>query len=86
MLKKKLITLRIEPELLEKIDRYAESKTYLSRSSVICNILDNVFSCSNAGTLYRLVETWFAYDKGFVIDFRKDDETLRKRAEENKTL
>lgn len=42
MVNKKLISLRLEQETLEKIDQLADKASYRSRSSVIQNILDVV--------------------------------------------
>lgn len=42
---KKLISLRLNPQVLEKIDKITYSNEYWNRTAVISSILDAVFDC-----------------------------------------
>lgn len=79
MVNKKLISLRLEPETLEKIDQLADNASYRSRTSVIQNILDVVLKCSDQGTLWRIIDQWLAYEKGFVIKFERNEDVWKER-------
>lgn len=80
MMRKKLISIRLDEELLQKIDNFVSKHTYATRSCVISNVLENVVNCSTTGTLIDLAFTSFAFEKGFVCRFKKDAETLKLRA------
>ena len=53
----KLVSLRIDEELLKKIDKYADSHCYLSRSSIIHNILEGILNDSSQHNLWVLTHT-----------------------------
>lgn len=76
---KKLISLRLEPETLTMIDQLADKASYRSRSSVIQNILDVVLKCSDPGTLWRIIDKWLAYEKGYVIKFERNEDVWKER-------
>lgn len=75
----KLISFRIEPESLKKIDELAASTNYRTRSGIIQSILKNVLECSDKNTLWKIIDTFFAYDMGYVIQFKIDAEECQKR-------
>lgn len=68
----KLISIRLNPELLSKIDATAKRASYRNRSSVIANILQNIFDCSDDATIAKLIDTWFAKDKNYKVSFRAE--------------
>lgn len=68
----KLISVRLEPELLSKIDDKAKRGSYRTRSSVIANILKNVFDCAEDGTISKLCDTYYAKEKNFKVTFRAE--------------
>lgn len=68
----KLISIRLEPELLSKIDAKAKRVTYRTRSSVIANILKNVFDCAEDGTISKLIDTYYAKEKNYKVTFRAE--------------
>jgi len=75
----KLISVRLEPEVLKKIDDLAAKSSYRTRSNIIQAILKNVIECADSGALWRIIDTLFAYDKGYKVEFRIDRETLMNR-------
>lgn len=79
----KLISVRIEPEILKKIDELAAKQSYRTRSNIIQAILKNVIECADSGALWRIIDTLYAYDKGYKIEFKVDRETLKNRSAAN---
>ena len=55
MEKKKLISARLDPHTLEKIDAFTKKHYYWKRNTVISNVLDAVFDCFDDGDIYDLV-------------------------------
>lgn len=76
----KLISVRLEPEILKKIDELAAKQSYRTRSNIIQGILKNVIECADSGTLWRIIDTFFAYEKGYKVDFKVDREELKRRS------
>lgn len=75
----KLISVRIDQKTLKKIDDLAASTNYRTRSGIIQSILRNVLECSNEYTLWKIIDTFFAYDMGYVMQFKIDAEECQKR-------
>ena len=53
----KLISLRIDEEHLEKIDKYADGHCYLTRSLIIHNILEGILNHNSQHNLWVLTHT-----------------------------
>lgn len=79
MEKLKLTSVRLDPETLQKIDLMAEKASYRNRSNVIQNILRNVLSCAEDDVLWKIIDTRFAYEKGYTIDFHADGQLCKQR-------
>lgn len=79
--KLKLISVRLEPEILKKIDDLAAKTSYRKRSNIIQAILKNVIECADSGALWRIIDTLYAYDKGYKVEFKVDREALKNRSE-----
>ena len=77
----KLISVRLEPEILKKIDELAEKQSYRKRSNIIQAILKNVIECADSGALWRIIDTLYAYDKGYKVELKVDREELKIRSE-----
>lgn len=67
MSRTKLISMRIEDELLDKIDELREGKPYLKRSRVINCLLNAMLKCSICGQVNKVLDTYDPYDAGVVI-------------------
>lgn len=67
----KLVAFRCDAEVLEMIDAYCSSRSYLKRSSMINRILYVVLKCSSPGSLLNIVETWDAYSAGYEVTLLK---------------
>ena len=79
----KLISVRLEPETLKKIDDIAAKTTYRKRSFIIQQILRNVIECADSGALHKIIDTFFAYEKGYKVEFRIDRDALKNRSAAN---
>lgn len=70
--KLKLISVRIDPFTLAKIDEYCKSRLYLKRNAVINRLLYVVFSCSSPSVLHRMLTTYpYELDKYDLVLNRK---------------
>ena len=76
MERQKLISMRVENELLKKIDEYCAARPYLSRSSFINRVLNAVVSCSGEDTLQNILETYDPYSAGYHVRFIKIEQHL----------
>lgn len=52
---KKLISARLTPQTLAKIDTFVTNKRYYKRNTVISNVLDAVFDCFDEKAIYNMV-------------------------------
>lgn len=76
---KVLKSIRLDTEVLEKVDELANNHSYWTRSSIINNLLSVVLKCSTGGTIWKLLSEFYPYEKGYVIKFEKDSEILKER-------
>lgn len=65
---KKLISARLDPQTLEKIDTFVKNRRknrrYWKRNTAISNILDAVFDCFDENSIYEMVR----YDRPYYPD------------------
>lgn len=52
---KKLISARLSPQTLAKIDAFVTNRRYWKRNTVISNVLDAVFDCFDEKAIYDMV-------------------------------
>lgn len=52
---KKLISARLSPHTLAKIDAFVTNRRYWKRNTVISNVLDAVFECFDEKAIYDMV-------------------------------
>lgn len=78
MEKMKLISIRLEPDILREIDTLASKHDYLKRSAIINNILRNVIKCSSPGTLWKIISTYSPHTCGYTVQFNIDREKLAR--------
>lgn len=75
----KLISVRLENETIEALDRLAEKTEYRNRSQIMQNILRNVLTCADHNNLWQIIDTRFAYEKGYTVDFHADAQLCQQR-------
>lgn len=79
----KLISVRVDPETLRKIDDLAKRYDYYTRSSIINNLLGAVLKCAAGGTIWRMISEYYLYEKGYVVKCDKDPAVLAERNKPN---
>ena len=52
---KKLISARLSPRTLAKIDTFVTNRRYWKRNTVISNVLDAVFDCFDEKAIYNMM-------------------------------
>lgn len=70
MTETKLISIRVPVELLQEIDKLAESYKPITRSGVIVNFLQALMDAADGGTRYLAVTWPLRKKKGYVITSR----------------
>lgn len=75
----RLISVRLENETIEALDRLAEKTEYRNRSQIMQNILRNVLACADSEVLWQIIDTRFAYEKGYTVDFHADAQLCQQR-------
>lgn len=75
----RLISVRLENETIEALDRLAGMTDYRSRSMIMQNILRNVLTCADPNNLWQIIDTRFAYEKGYTVDFHADAQLCQQR-------
>lgn len=55
MVPKKLVSIRLDTDLIKKIDDVASSRRYLTRSGVINRVLQHVFDSDEDDYLFRII-------------------------------
>lgn len=79
----KLISVRVEPESLRKIDELAGKYDYYTRSSIINNLLSAILKCADDGTIWRMISEYYLYDKGYVVKCEYDPNVFQDRHKPN---
>lgn len=75
----RLISVRLENETIEALNRLAEKTEYRNRSQIMQNILRNVLTCADPNNLWQIIDTRFAYEKGYTVDFHADAQLCQQR-------
>lgn len=75
----RLISVRLENETIEALDRLAEKTGYRNRSLIMQNILRNVLTCTEPNNLWQIIDTRFAYEKGYTVEFHADAQLCQQR-------
>ena len=70
----KLISMRINKDTLEQVDKLRIGRSYLTRSRVITSILECVIQCAKEEDIMKMCHSFDPYSDGFIINVS----TLRK--------
>lgn len=73
MEKLKQISVKINPETLEKIDLIAKQYGYRTRNSIINNVLTTIFFEADYKTIHKLMSYWRYSGKHLKIDVTEDN-------------
>lgn len=72
----KLISVRLERNTLDAIDKLARQQGYLKRSWIINSLLNICVNCTSHIELLRMVSTYDAKKKGYKLTFRLDPDSI----------
>lgn len=67
----RMISLRMNKNVLRDVDRYVRNRRYLSRSRVIELCVTAFMQCATEGSKQRLFESLDPYDDGLVVSVSK---------------
>lgn len=81
MEKSHLISVRIEPEVMQRLEEHVRNRKVVNRSFVINRILNAVLSCADARTICQILITGYPREKGFVIRFEVEKGKIKERLE-----
>lgn len=73
----KLISVRLDRDTLDAIDRLARQQHFLKRSWIINRLLNICVNCTSQLELLRMVSTYDAKEKGYKLTFRLDPDSIR---------
>lgn len=79
MQKSHLISIRIEPEVMQRLEEEIRKQKGVNRSFVINRILNAVLSCADARTICQILITGYPREKGFVIRFEVEKGKIKER-------
>ena len=79
MEKSHLISVRIEPEVMQRLEEHVRKEDRMNRSFVINRILNAVLSCADARTICQILITGYPREKGFVIRFEVEKGKIKER-------
>lgn len=67
MTNRKLISVRVEQELLNKIDQLCEGDDTINRSHVINNLLCAMLKCYVGNKIWKIASCYDPFTEGFII-------------------
>ena len=70
----KPVSVRMDEELLAKIDEISKRHTYWNRSQVICNLLEAVVTKFDAGAIYNMLRHYYYRRNKVIAKFEVTDE------------
>lgn len=79
MQKSHLISVRIEPEVMQRLEEHIRKKDGVTRSFMINRILNAVLSCADEQTIRQMLITAYPREKGFVIRFEVEKGKIKER-------
>lgn len=82
----KLISVRLQPSILKKLDEIAERHEYYSRSAIMNNLLNAVLTCSDNDVLWRMIATTYPDERCFRVSFNVDQNLLKERRQQNQAI
>lgn len=74
-----LKTVRFNAEALRKIKQVHEKEPYWKQTSIINQLLTTLLKCADSDTIHRMLNTNFPWEKGYVITFKVNADTIEKR-------
>lgn len=72
---KKLTSVRLDPQTIEKVDAFVRKHYYWKRGTVISCVLDAVFDCFDEKSIYDMVRYWRGSNKNASGSFSLEGKT-----------
>lgn len=72
----KLISVRLERNTLDAIDKLAQQKLYTKRSWIINSLLNVCVNCTSPADLWKMASIYDAKRKGYKLTFRIDPDSI----------
>lgn len=69
--RKTLVSMRMDDDILTKIDHFLKIHYYYSRTTVVCHLLRALFQCGSDGIINEILRHFDPYDEGIVITISK---------------
>lgn len=82
MEKLKLISMRIERQTLEKIEKLAKNH-YCKKTTIMSKLLTRIFECADTETIFKMLAENWAFEKGYKITFEVDRKLITERTEQS---
>ena len=82
MEKLKLVSMRIERQTLEKIEKLAK-KQNSKKTSIMSKLLTRMFECADTETIVKMLAENWAYEKGYKITFEVDKKLITERTKQS---
>lgn len=83
MEKNHLISIRLWPEVVQRLEEYVRKEDRMNRSFVINRILNVVLSCADENTIRQMLITAYPREKGFVIRFEVEKGKIKERLDQS---
>lgn len=72
----KLISVRLDRNTLEAVDKLARQLGIMKRSWIINNLLNICVNCTTPGDLWRMASTFEAHKKAYKLTFKLDPDSI----------
>lgn len=72
----KLISVRLERNTLDAIDKLARQNGIMKRSWIINSLLNICVNCTSPGDLWKMASIYDAKEKGYKLTFRIDPDSI----------
>ena len=82
MEKLKLVSMRIERQTLEKIEKLTKIH-YCKKTSIMSKLLTRMFECADTETIVKMLAENWAYEKGYKITFEVDKRLITERTKQS---
>lgn len=82
MEKLKLVSMRIERQTLEKIEKLAMNH-YCKKTTIMSKLLTRIFECADTETIFKMLAENWAFEKGYKITFEVDKKLITERTKQS---
>ena len=69
--KTKIVTFRMEEDLLEQLDTFTKTHSYWKRTFIIVALITAFFKYANAATRFAIIRAAFERRKNYVLKFEE---------------